>query len=117
MTLKKAPKNLYCAHCGNRVAKSKATIKEGYFGPQAYCPEPICQERSADPVPVKIDSRICFGINYYATEAEAQRAAELVRAAGHTYNGGYMHGVPCGREPAHDYIDKASGQKLYAVTN
>jgi hypothetical protein len=68
------------------------------------------------PIPVKTSSRICFGIHYYASEAEAQRAAELVRASGATYNGGYMHGVPCGREPHHDHTDKESGLQLYAVT-
>jgi hypothetical protein len=66
--------------------------------------EPVC------PKPVKIDSRICFGIMYFATEADAQKAHEYVRAKGFTYNGGFFHGMPCGRDPSFDH------DGLFAVT-
>lgn len=68
------------------------------------------------PKPVKVDSRICFAIAYYASEAEAMEADRLGRIAGHTYNGGWFHGMPCGRDKGWDYTDETTGKKLYAVT-
>jgi hypothetical protein len=68
------------------------------------------------PEPVKYDSRICFGIAYFTTEADADAYAAHVREKGLTYNGGYFHGMPCGREKSRDYVDKGLGQ-LYAVTD
>lgn len=68
------------------------------------------------PVPVKSESRICFGIMWFKTEADADAAAEQVRAKGYTYNGGWYHGMACGREPVWDYTDPVLG-RLYAVTN
>jgi hypothetical protein len=62
------------------------------------------------PKPVRSEGRICFGINWYATEAEALEAAKAVRARGDTYNGGFFHGMPCGRAPEFD------GHGEYAVT-
>ncbi len=64
------------------------------------------------PKPVKTDSRICFGISYFKTEADA-----LAFAKGGTgyYNGGFFHGEPCGRASSHDHVDPEHG-KLYAVT-
>lgn len=73
--------------------------------------------KKAAPVPVKQDGRICFGIDYYATEEDAQVAAAIVREQGRTYNGGYFHGMPCGREEHRDYVDPETGKKLFAVTN
>jgi hypothetical protein len=68
------------------------------------------------PFPVKVDSRICFGIMYFTSEADADLMGKHVMEQGRTYNGGYMHGVPCGREASRDYVDAELGQ-LYAVTN
>lgn len=68
------------------------------------------------PEPVKRDSRICFGILYFATEADADIYAAFVREKGDTYNGGYFDGMPCGREPSRDYTDPELG-RLYAVTH
>jgi hypothetical protein len=70
----------------------------------------------AVPTPVKHDSRICFGINYYASEAEADSAHRAVRERGDTYNGGFFHGLACGRDIGFDHVDAATGKKLYAVT-
>lgn len=67
------------------------------------------------PPPVKIDSRICFGIAYYTSEADATAAALVVRARGEAYNGGFFHGMPCGRDKAWDYVDATLGP-LFAVT-
>jgi hypothetical protein len=67
------------------------------------------------PTPVKRDSRICFAIVYFKTEAEADiYAADVVRR-GRTYNGGYFHGMPCGRETNRDYVHPTLGH-LFAVT-
>jgi hypothetical protein len=63
------------------------------------------------PVPVRRQARICFSIDWYATEAEADRAAAIVVAEGVTYNGGYFHGKPCGRDKNWDR------DGLFAVTN
>lgn len=67
------------------------------------------------PTPVKTDVRICFGIRWFATEAEAMVEAKAVQAEGATYNGGYFHGMACGRETRFDYVDKVHGP-LFAVT-
>lgn len=71
---------------------------------------------STYPVPVKRDSRICFGIHYFATEADAKAAAAIVRKRGDTYNGGHFHGMPCGRDTGFDHVDRDTGEKVYAVT-
>jgi hypothetical protein len=71
--------------------------------------------RVALPVPVRIDSRICFGIAYFATEAEADLYAADVVRRGVTYNGGWFDGMACGRDRSWDYTD-ADGRRLYAVT-
>lgn len=68
------------------------------------------------PVPVKQDSRICFGIAYFTTLADADAYAAHVRATGRTYNGGYFHGMPCGRDKTWDHVDATHGQ-LYGVTH
>ena len=67
------------------------------------------------PQPVKIESRICFGVAYFKTEAEATAYSKAVIKKGHTYNGGFFHGMGCGREKQRDYVDPDLGQ-LYAVT-
>lgn len=67
------------------------------------------------PVPVETSSRICFGICYFASEADADTYAAHVQARGDTYNGGYCDGMGCGRERRFDYLHPVHG-KLYAVT-
>ena len=71
--------------------------------------------RQTAPQPVKIDSRIAFAIAYFSTEADATEYAKVVTARGDAYNGGYCHGMACGRDAGHDYTDPNLG-KLYAVT-
>lgn len=68
-----------------------------------------------NPKPVKSEMRICFGIEWYKSEADAMLAHARVRAEYRKYNGGWYHGAPCGRETRFDYEDKEIG-KLYAVT-
>ena len=85
--------------------------------------------------PADIDSRICFGIYFYDSEEKARIATLITQVQGNTYNGGWFHGMPCGRDTSFDYIvtqkhlDSAKpqdplitqgikvGTKLYAVTN
>lgn len=68
------------------------------------------------PEPVKLDTRICFGIAYFKTEADAAAYDAHVRANGITYNGGWFHGMACGRDKTWDYTDPVLGP-LYAVTH
>lgn len=68
------------------------------------------------PTPVKIDSRICFAIQFFSTEADADTYAAHVRKLGITYNGGFFHGMPCGRDKTWDHVDAKLGQ-LFAVTD
>jgi hypothetical protein len=63
------------------------------------------------PVPVESEQRICFGIYWFRTEAEANIYAAAVTEAGLTYNGGWFHGMPCGRDKSFDK------EGLFAVTN
>ena len=67
------------------------------------------------PAPAKIESRICFGIEYYLTEAEALLAHTAVRLRGDTYNGGFFHGMSCGRAPEFDHVGD-EGVLFFAVT-
>ena len=65
---------------------------------------------------VTSDQRICFGILYYDSEEAAQEAAKETIAQGNRYNGGWFHGMACGRDKSWDHVDK-DGRKLYAVTH
>lgn len=85
--------------------------------------------------PADIDSRICFGIHFYDSEEKAGYATLITQLQGNTYNGGWFHGMACGRDKSFDYVvtqahlDSAKphdalitqgikvGTKLYAVTN
>ena len=66
------------------------------------------------PEPVKREGRICFGIAYFTTEADAAAYDRHVREQGRTYNGGYFDGMPCGRAKEIDHVK--NGRKLFAVT-
>lgn len=68
------------------------------------------------PIPVRTESRICFGISYFVTEEEADIYAQHIREEGHTYNGGWFHGTPCGRAINFDRPAKGDEPALYAVT-
>lgn len=63
-------------------------------------------------VPVKSSSRICFGIDYFTSEADAREYARTHKGA---FNGGYRHGSPTGRDINFDHTDDVLG-KLFAVT-
>lgn len=73
-------------------------------------------ETNKVPTPVKIESRIAFGIAWFQSEEDAQLYAAEVKRRGVTYNGGFFHGMPCGRDSTWDYVDTELGQ-LYAVTD
>lgn len=64
--------------------------------------------------PVERDSRTCFGIEWYDSELKANFRHLSVRLYGETYNGGWFHGMACGREKSFDYTRDYS--TLYAVT-
>jgi hypothetical protein len=84
--------------------------------------------------PSDIDSRICFGIEFYDSEEKAYYGTLITKVQGNTYNGGWFHGMACGRDTSFDYVvtqehlnnarpDDAlitqkvkAGTKLYAVT-
>jgi hypothetical protein len=65
----------------------------------------------------KHDSRICFGISYFKSEKDADKYAAHVKKLGLTYNGGWFHGMPCGRDKNFDHVDRDTGVQLYAVTD
>ena len=66
-----------------------------------------------NPKPIKTASRICFGIAYFSTEAEAVQQSEINVANNVRINGGMMHGGYCLRDPGSDHVDPELGQ-LYA---
>lgn len=77
---------------------------------------------SADPLldgladPVASEERICFGIKWFASEAEADQYAAYVRFKGLTYNGGMFDGMACGRNKSFD--KRTDGVvTAYAVTD
>jgi hypothetical protein len=74
-------------------------------------------QAETSPKAVKKESRIAFGISYFATEVDANAYAVRVREQGLTYNGGFLHGVLWGRAPHFDHRDRATGQRLFAVTD
>jgi uncharacterized protein with NRDE domain len=79
-------------------------------------PKRTATKKSSVPTPVKIDSRICFAIEYFTSEEDAQAYAAIVQQRGDTYNGGWYHGMACGREKTWDYVDDTLGP-LFAVTS
>jgi hypothetical protein len=66
--------------------------------------------------PVKTSERVSFGIAYFSSESAANEYSEQVVKSGATYNGGFFHGMACGRAREFDYTDETHG-KLYAVTH
>ena len=64
--------------------------------------------------PVKYEGRICFSLAFFASEEDADIACRAVREMGCTYNGGWFHGMPCGREFRFDRT--VDGVKVYAVS-
>jgi hypothetical protein len=62
------------------------------------------------------DDRSCFGIAWFRQEAEADRYAAHVTERGWTYNGGFYHGRPCGRDQSKDQ-KFPNGDIWYAVTD
>lgn len=63
------------------------------------------------------DERICFGIVWFATEDLANKYAAQVRKEGRTYNGGFFHGMPCGRDTSWDQKDESGKVIAFAVTH
>jgi hypothetical protein len=68
------------------------------------------------PTPVDQESRICFGIVWLATEADARVWDQHVRDTGQTYNGGFFHGMSCGRDSGFDRKNPDGTVTGYAVT-
>jgi hypothetical protein len=60
------------------------------------------------------DGRISLSVLYFESLADAELIAKEVKEQGCSYNGGWFDGMPCGREPARDYLNE--GIKWYAVT-
>lgn len=71
--------------------------------------------KSTLPTPVRTDSRICFALAWFTSKKDADTFAADVKRRGVTYNGGFFHGMPCGRAKEFDY--EKDGVKYYAVTN
>lgn len=54
------------------------------------------------PEPVELESRICFGIAWFATESDAYAFDAHQVKIGQTYNGGWYDGQQCGRDKTWD---------------
>jgi hypothetical protein len=91
-------------------------------------PAPAQPVKSEVPQPVMRDERISFGIKWFLSEDDAKAYAKA--HSGATYNGGWFHGMACGRDKSWDLEVKAChherkeidpaipvGTKLYAVTD
>jgi hypothetical protein len=65
--------------------------------------------------PADSDSRSCFGIKFFDTIEKATAYAEYISLRGDTYNGGFFHGMSCGRDAGFDYKTK-DGVQLFAVS-
>lgn len=91
-------------------------------------PAPAMPAKPAVPKPVMRDERISFGIKWFLSEDDAKAYAKA--HSGATYNGGWFHGMACGRDESWDLevkpwhherkeIDPSIpvGTKLYAVTD
>jgi hypothetical protein len=64
----------------------------------------------------KYQSGNATAVWFFKEEADADAFAASVKAAGATYNGGYFHGKPCGREKERDHTDQ-HGVRWFAVTH
>ena len=76
------------------------------FSPSYYVAERTAHLRSLAAKMEKnatdFESRICFGIIWFKTEEEAIEYGKLTNLLGITYNGGFFHGMPCGRDKTWD---------------
>lgn len=63
---------------------------------------------------VDCEVRICFAISWFDNEELANQAGEA-SAKVNTYNGGWFHGMACGRDHGFDKV--VDGKKLFAVTH
>lgn len=96
-----------------RLAKFETELgkrwERDHIGDDAYSPHPEIKA-------IASESRICFGISWYPDEAKADEVGKWVRDKGHTYNGGWYHGMACGRDPSWDFRTE-DGREFYAVTH
>lgn len=66
----------------------------------------VWPENSPPPVGRFItDVRICFGIIFFENKKDAAKCEKEVKRKGLTVNGGYSHGMPCGRATQFDFDD------------
>jgi hypothetical protein len=63
---------------------------------------------------VCVDNRIAFGIAWFFSEEDAAIAHDAVCEENRTYNGGFSHGMPCGRD--RNWDRQMDGVQQYAVT-
>lgn len=68
-----------------------------------------------DLIPIRLDSRIAMSVMWFTKESEANEAGKIITEQGNYYNGGWYHGMLCGRETRFDYVNEQNVQ-LYAVT-
>lgn len=66
--------------------------------------------------PIDTDVRICFAIAWYATEKEAKAAGAMAHENGDYYNGGWFHGMACGRDKNWDRRDERGNVIAFAAT-
>lgn len=72
-------------------------------------------EKYEKPAHADCVERSCFGLFWFVKEDDAETYAAFVRHKGLTYNGGFFHGMKCGREKQFD--KETENGKLYAVSH
>ena len=63
---------------------------------------------------IEYSGRCSMSVAWFATEEEAEKFGAAIRASGASYNGGWFHGMPCGRDRGFDTVK--DGKKIYAIT-
>lgn len=64
------------------------------------------------PEPDYTASMTCFGLAYFLDEADAITFGKMVSERGDTFNGGFYHGMSCGRSKGYDFNVKATDPKV-----
>lgn len=63
----------------------------------------------------RYDGRICFSLEFFNDQADADICGAQSTRMGNTYNGGWLDGKTCGREKQFDFTDP-DGVRWYAVS-
>lgn len=68
------------------------------------------------PEPIASESRVSFGLLWFASEADALVWHRHLHGRGAAYNGGMLHGLSTGRDTCYDRRDADGNVIAWAVT-